>query len=204
MADPVPLLKSLSEVAIYGLLGWFCQPKLKLVHDFRNGDPTDESAGTIRVAIQNSGKKIAKNIIVELRIYRPQGISSENGLLFSRDRGDSEVLAGSGNWDGSGRLKPKCFRYRLKPHVSVDARRPPLEIVDIAVRAAKESTPEDLDHEIEWTIYCAGVAPTAGQIAWSGLDLKRILTKDLDEIRSEVVHEVPSSTLPEPDQDGAE
>jgi hypothetical protein len=204
MADPMALLRSLSKVAIDGLLGWFCQPKLKLVHDFRNGDQANESAGTIRVAIQNSGKKIAKNIIVELRIYRPQGIGSENGLLFSRDRGHFEVLAGSANWDGSGRLKPKCFRYRLKPHVLVDARRPPLEIVDIVVSAAKESTPEDLDHEIEWTIYCPGVAPTAGQIAWSGLDLKPILTKNLHENSSEVVHEVPSSKLPEADQDGAE
>ncbi len=199
----MPLLRSLSKLALDRLLGLFSQPKLKLVHHFRHGYQGDESAGTMGVAIQNSGKKIAKNVIVELRIYKPQGISSENGLLFNLDSGDFEVLADSTIWDVSTRLKPKCFRYRLKPHVFVDARRPPLEIVDIVICVQKEIAPESLDHEIEWTVYCARVPPTAGQLAWSGFELKQMLVGNHYESGHEVGEEVHSNELPELPQDSS-
>jgi hypothetical protein len=197
MANRVPFLASWYKVFVARLLGLFSKPKLKLVHEFHPGSRGDESTGTIRVAIQNSGKRIAKNILVELRIYKPQEISVEYGPFFDRDRGDVTALDDSGRWDVSTRLKPKRYQYRLKSHVFVDAQRPPLEVAHFIVCVAESTTAESLDHEMEWTIYAAGAAPTAGQLAWSGFDLKQRLMGNPHETERVVGHDVPSDGLPE-------
>jgi hypothetical protein len=66
----------------------------------------------IQLSIKNSGKTEAKDILVELRVFKPQGVHPGKGLFFNTDIGDLGSFDVPGIRDMSQNLSPRSYRYR--------------------------------------------------------------------------------------------
>jgi hypothetical protein len=157
------------------------QPKLRLIDSFLPGSQGESSGGELHIFIENTGWRAAKDIVVELSVFRPTDISVGHGLFFDTKIGHIEsepkieVFAPMPS--------PLVFRYRLESNVFVNPIPDgPLPIARLIRAISPKDTAEKLDIDIMWTTSCLDVRPTAGYI-----------TKKGTELRSEIIAKLPSA-----------
>lgn len=147
----------------------FLRPRLELVYRLELGNQGVKTAGRLYVAIENSGGATAREIFIELRIYKPQEVTVGCGLFFEDEKHVTHREV-PGIWDSDKSLKPTRYSYRPAPHVFINPKQDPLKIAWFNVSAGMSE--ERLNHEIGWTVSCPGMPSRSNTMVLNGAKLR--------------------------------
>jgi len=186
--------------ALFGAIGRALSrkhPKLGVVWRFRLDEQGVESAGTIRLFLQNMGKAAGKDILIRLKVIKPRDAYPGYKLFFNEDIGSLESYRKPGFLETERLLKPEVYDFRLRSAIFVNpGDEAALEIARFIVFAVEKTPPSDLDHGIEWTVHCAGEQSVTNRIIVDGATLRRMLLTNLYESGRVIGYEIPSGQLP--------
>lgn len=208
MPDPTTILAAFKTCldllsSISGLLSRK-RPKLGLVHRIHPNEQGVESACTVRLLIQNTGKSVGRDILVQLKVVKPLDAHPGYKLFFNDDIGCLESYQKPGFLETDRHWKPQLYSFRLKPDVFVNpGTSGQLQICRFIAFAVEDTQPSVLDHDIGWGIHSAGQKPTDGRITIDGALLKQKLLKNLYDGGRVVGYEIPSGRLPEDPEDSS-
>jgi hypothetical protein len=185
MSEPTAILSLLLKIFEW-LAPRFFRPKPELIHEIRWHEPEGfPFQAKVALLIRNKGRKEARNAVVDLSIFKPEGTYIRDRLSFNEEIGSVNSYGVPDLFASSQSGSESCC-FRLKPDVFVNPGPDfSLEIANFVVAAFPDTTVKDLHWEIGWKITQPGLPVVSDDIVIDGFYLRRQLRENLRKSRSD-------------------